>query len=423
MASTLALGMPNCPVVDVDDYFLSEKTLALISDLDPDFTVCRLNVTERDKQITIVNCPDMVRDILVSQHRKFKKGPEFSRIKILTGGGLIVSDGVKWRTGRRLVQPAFIRTNWDILQEASDHHAKILHDRWMGLAARNAEVDITDEAERYAMGVMISSIFGKDAERFYTSDTETIFDALKNGNVKNIEVVPSIRSARQVVLSVLEQRKKITTPQRDILGLLLEARDRTSPDFSDKEIVDEIITLIVAGYETSAILLAWVFYSLGVNPAARRYLGCGKAALSDRIENLANECLRLYPPVWMFSRRALEDVDLGSLQVSKGDVVAISPFLLHRRPSDWSVPLSFQPDRFENVDPHRNSYVPFSAGPRRCIGDVLSNYEMQTVVGRIAPDIRFTVTSPHHIDFEPLINLRSKHAIMAKLSLNGLNDV
>lgn len=406
------------PEYNVGDALLSDRTLELLQNIDPDTEICKLHITERDRHVTLINSGELVRSVLVQQHREFRKGPEFARIRILTGGGLIVTDGAQWRTSRRLVQPAFIKSNADILQRAGDEHAERLYARWRTLASQGATIDLTDECERYALNVMISSIFSDQAPMFLT-DQGTIFDFLKNGNVRNIEVVTKVRSARDRIHETIKERHGKIGQRRDILDLLLEGRERQEVVFDDDQVVDELVTLIVAGYETTAILLAWVFHALG-DPKNRTYLRGPVAQRSNRIESLARECLRLCPPVWMFSRRAEENVTIGDYAISKGEVVSISPFMLHRRQAEWHDPEIFRANRFQELaddDPAQRVYLPFSAGPRRCIGDVMSDYEIQAVVGRIAPDIDFQTIGPKSYDFEPLINLRSRRNLYSRLTI------
>ncbi|MDP2324370.1 MAG: cytochrome P450, partial [Gammaproteobacteria bacterium] len=208
---------------------------------------------------------------------------------------------------------------------------------------------------------------------------------------------------------------------------------KTGTGMTDKELLDEINTLIIAGHETSAGTLNWAWYLLSQHPdiEARMLTEIRTAIRDDSFSfdelmgldytaRVLKETLRLYPPVWLFSRRALKEDQLGEFRIPAGAHLFIAPYFLHRRPELWPDPERFNPDRFdETCSPpiDRYAFVPFSAGARRCIGEYFSFVEMQMHLALLAP--RYSLRSPpadttdpgHGIELDPAVNLRTRHSI------------
>jgi cytochrome P450 len=197
---------------------------------------------------------------------------------------------------------------------------------------------------------------------------------------------------------------------------------------SNKEMIDEVLTLIVAGHETTAAALTWTWYLVGSHPQAADALQAEADATSDshalslgEAEGLAythqvlQESLRLYPPGWLLSRRAIEADELGGFAIAPRTDVLISPYMLHRHPQYWSEPEEFRPERFAGGDAeerHRFSYIPFAVGPRHCIGENLAMYEMLVHMRTMTRRFRLTRASDEPIEFEAQINLRPRSNLM-----------
>jgi cytochrome P450 len=203
---------------------------------------------------------------------------------------------------------------------------------------------------------------------------------------------------------------------------------------TDKELLDEINTLIIAGHETSAGTLNWTWYLLSRHPEVEAHLIAELAAMPsgdeftfDQLMDLRyaacvlKETLRLYPPVWLFSRRALREDRLGDFRIPAGAHIFIAPYFLHRRPALWPDPERFNPGRFDerhNPPVDRYAFIPFSAGARRCIGEYFSFVEMQMHLALLAP--RFALqsepgTAASTVELEPAVNLRTRHSIHLNL--------
>jgi cytochrome P450 len=200
---------------------------------------------------------------------------------------------------------------------------------------------------------------------------------------------------------------------------------------TDRQLRDEVVTMLLAGHETTSLLLSWTYYLLSQHPGARRSIedevdreiGNGRPTFAhiDRLtftRRVLEESLRLYPPAWGFSRRALGDDELGGYRIPKGSLVFLIPFVVHRRPKLWPDPDRFDPGRFapehESTRP-RFAYIPFGGGPRGCIGNQFAMLEAQLIVATIAQRYRIELVPDQHIRPEPLITLRPAPAIRAIL--------
>jgi cytochrome P450 len=213
----------------------------------------------------------------------------------------------------------------------------------------------------------------------------------------------------------------------------MASRDRENDaPMSDKEMIDEVLTLIVAGHETTAAALTWTWYLVSQHPetaaaleaesdrSADGVLGLQSAESLAFAHQVAQEALRLYPPGWLFTRRTIDNDELGGFPVAPRTDVFISPYTLHRHPDFWTDPEEFKPERFAGVDAkerHRFAYIPFSVGPRHCIGENMAMFEMLIHINRMARRFRLKRASDGPIDIEAQINLRPRSNMLMTVEL------
>jgi cytochrome P450 len=210
----------------------------------------------------------------------------------------------------------------------------------------------------------------------------------------------------------------------DVLGMLMQARDPQEGNLmTDGQLIDEILTLVVAGHETTASTLNWTWYLLSQNPEAEEKLSTelNTLAISSQFDDLPKfvytrriieETMRLYPAGWLVTRRALHDDRLGEYFVPAGTEIYIPPYYIQRHPGLWNEPERFDPDRFgpENSrHRHRLAAIPFSTGPRNCIGALFARVEMQIHLMTIAKHLRLRYIQSGPIELDAGVNLRSKH--------------
>ncbi len=372
--------------------------------------------------------PDFIQRVLVTNHRNYTKGRGFERVKMLLGNGLIVSEGAHWRRQRRMLQPAFQRPSVERLSAVVRSVTSRYLDRWRAAAEDERGLDMTYETSAFALDVILGTLFGEDLEHFRDPAGQTPFHMLVDETVRDLQLAVRFRALRKDVLELARWRRRRGIDRRDFLGLYLAARDAdTGEPMGDEALVDEIMTLIVAGHETTGVTLNWIWHLLSHHPQAARRLHAEVDALPEDgpprfedverlpfVRRLMDETLRLYPPVWMFTRRALDEDRLGAWSVPAGAEIALPVYAVHRHPAHWDEPERFDPDRFlpERARArHRYAYLPFSMGPRRCTGELFSHVEIAIHLGGIARHLAFEAQGPERVALDPGVNLRPRAGI------------
>ncbi len=380
----------------------------------------------------VVHHPDDVKRVLVSNHRNYTKGMGLDRVKILLGKGLMTSEGELWKRQRYMMQPFFHRrviTEFaQTLESANDRFIA----RWEALAARGELVNITEEMSELTLDIVLRSIFGRDLERMSTQAGGNPFEVVTKDQERNLQFAFKFRSLAKIVAGIMERRRAQNEEHFDYVGMLMSARDKdTGAPMSDRELIDEVMTLVVAGHETTASGLNWTWYLLSQNPEAEARLHAEIDAAADmptpnlaQMESLAytqqvvNEALRLYPPGWLLSRRTIEADALGGYEIPAGANVLLPLYLLHRDGRFWKDPERFWPERFapeHEAERPRFSYMPFAAGPRHCIGETFALYEMLMHLYKVARRYRLTYVPDKPLELEAQINLRTLHPLHMRL--------
>ncbi len=377
----------------------------------------------------IVNHPDDVKRVLLSNHRNYTKGEGMDRVKILLGNGIMTSEGDFWRRQRRMMQPAFHRRVIDrfatLIHEINERHAE----RWAAAAARREPVNVSHEASELTLEIVLSAIFGTDLARMAQEKGVNPFDVVAKHSNRDLKFAFQFRSLGKLVGEIVDRRRRDGEEHFDFLSMFMQTHDReTDQPMSNKELIDEVLTLIVAGHETTASSLTWTWYLISQHPetAAALEAEADRMAFSgplglDAAESLSfthqvlQESLRLYPPGWLITRRALEADELGGFPIAPRTDVFISPYMLHRHPEYWPNAEAFQPERFADADAaeqHRFAYIPFAVGPRHCIGENIAMFEMLAHVHSIVRRFRLTRATNEPIELEAQINLRPRSNLL-----------
>lgn len=369
------------------------------------------------KKMWLFRHPDAIRQVLVEGSSKYSI--RISSRRMLghwLGEGLFIIEGAPWRRRRRLMQPLF--------------HERVVQEQWGGLVTAIAEKYSQQVAERaqateqellavttaLTLEVAASAFFSstltpEEVERFsrHVTDLVYLYGAWIRSAARRllpsslIALHPTFRAAVRELDEVVRRliaarRAEPTSSGTDLLSRLLRL-DGQEGRLSDEEIRDEVMTMLFAGHETTADALAWACYLLATNPDAQvRLVDEASAVLQGRAATVAdlpqlaytrrvvNETLRLYPPAWATFRHALEADRVMGYQVEAGDLVAITPYLLHRHPRYWPDPDRFDPDRFlpaAEAQRPRHLFLPFGAGPRQCLGKHLALMEMPIVLATL----------------------------------------
>ncbi len=415
---------------------IDPETLTLLQNLQADYgNVVQMRTNGRDA--IFINDAEEVRKLLVRHHAKYRKGPGFERVKLLLGNGLIVSDGATWRRSRTMIQPAFSRQNVHRLIGLMVRCCESRVAAWEDIARSNGQINITQEMSDFALELIMRATFGLDYERSIIKDGDNPFSFLSRDSTRDLRVVLKIRALRHLLLSIIAKRRNSDSSELyDFLSIYLSATDKSGNKFSNDELLDELMTLIVAGYETSAGTLNWAWYLLARNADAEQKLldearelipepaKVGVQTITDMAyaQQFLEETLRLYPPVWLFTRRADQDDSLINFDLLAGTDIYLSPYILHRTAEYWPDPNTFDPQRFGPGSPHKKGerpYFPFSLGPRRCLGEYFSFLEMKIHLGLLVQRFRMTLVTDEQPALELGINLRSQNDIFLCPELRG----
>jgi cytochrome P450 len=358
--------------------------------------------------VYVVSSPEYAGHVLLRNWENYVKGQAIKRIALLLGNGLMVSKGDFWKRQRRMIQPAFARKSIDALSDMIQQVNTALLERWQAAATQSGCVNVTRDTSRMALEVVLRAIFGEDYLR-----AAPHFDLVTGEPARDLEFAQTFTALRRIVLEVAHDRRKRAEASTDILATLMSARDRDDDlAMSDAQLAREVMTLIVAGHETTASTLNWTWYLLAQHPEVADKLGEELRRLAQETfpgpedmpkfvytRRVLEEALRLYPPGWLMTRRALRDDSLGEYFVPAGTEIYLSPYLIQRNPMLWENPERFDPDRFGPVhgtEQQALATVPFSSGPRNCIGEHLARLEMQIhlmiIAGRLR--LRYAAENP-----------------------------
>jgi cytochrome P450 len=387
--------------------------------------------------------PDDVEAMLLTRRERYLKGAAYEQFRRLVGEGLVTSEGELWRTQRRLIQPSFTRDTLTKLGAGMVAQTDAMLDRWHnpGLDAarssarigRGEPFDVHAELMRLTLEIIGEALFGLafGADRAAVS-TAAFTDAMEviAGRITQIAVPPrwlptpgnrrlehAIADLDRVVAAIIDTRRKSGDDAKDdLLGALLRARDADGQPIPEQQLRDEVITMFLAGHETTAVALTWALWLLSQHPEVlERCVAEVDAVLGDRPPTAADlpalaylgqtfhESMRVIPPVWSGARDCVTADELGGLPVEPGDRVINVILLTHMHPEFWDAPARFDPDRFAPAAAakrHKFAYMPFSEGPRKCVGIHFATMEAQLVLARLLQRGRFEVLA----GFEPVMD-------------------
>ncbi|MBV9290175.1 MAG: cytochrome P450 [Hyphomicrobiales bacterium] len=372
--------------------------------------------------VYVVNAPEYCEHILRRNWLNYpRKGLVVKRIALALGNNLITSNGEFWASQRRMIQPAFTKSaisGWTAMM--ADVNAELLQ-QWIAAAERQETVNVTRDVSLMVLKITLMSIFGDDYETVAPH-----FKFFAEEAARDFKFAQSLAALRELIFEIVAGRRRERIAAADTLGVMMDARDRQRGEsMADAQLAREVINLVVAGHETTASLLNWMWYLLASHPEAQERLAVeldeapweGRPAM-DMLPNypftrqVVDEALRLYPPLWLMTRKALNDDRLRDYFVPAGTEIFISPFLIQRSPQLWEAPDRFDPDRLspnKRSERHELSLCPFGAGPRKCIGDLFARVEIQMHLMMFGKELRLRPREMSLPEIATGINLLSKH--------------
>ncbi len=384
----------------------------------------RVPAASRAAATWLVTDPALIRRILVSNHRNYVKGVGIERVRVLLGDGLMAGEGAHWRGQRRLLQPAFQQAALGAYLRGFHTQALALSARWQQAARAGERVNVTAEVSTSTLTAVLQALFSEDLDDLRDAAGQPAFALVSEQSQRDLQFAVRFRALGAQIRELAARRRRERRFPPDLLSHCLRARRGASGPMDDKALVDEVLTLIVAGHETTAASLNWVWYLLATHPQVCARLrvdlrdldldtvpGREQLARWQPVARIVKEALRLYPPGWLYTRRAVHDDTLGGYHLPAGSDVFICSWLLHRHPDHWDAPEAFRPERFTaeaEAGRARYSYLPFSAGPRHCIGEGFAMAEMLIHVAQVARHLRPLAPTDAAPALEAEVNLRPR---------------
>ena len=396
----------------------------------------------------LLSHPDHVQRVLIDDHRRFSKQTRgYETLRLFLGNGLVTSEGEFWLRQRRIAQPAFHRKRIAGFADGIVRAAADLGRAWAPRAASGETVDVAAEMMQLTLRIAGETMLSADpsGQAGAVGAALEILQKEVNRRLDSPWVPPvewptphnrRLRAATEqldrIVLDLIDRRRRGREQGDDLLQMLLEARDEeTGAGMDDRQLRDEVMTVFLAGHETTSNALTWTFYLLSRAPQiaralheeAVRVLGDRPATFDDLpaldlTRRVLQESMRLYPPVWILGRSPTEDLDVDGYRIPRGSLVFLSQWVTHRHPKWWENPEGFDPDRWlpERMRGlHRHQYFPFAAGPRMCIGAGLAQMEGQLVLATLARHYRVQPVPGQRVEPEPLITLRPRGGLPSTL--------
>ncbi len=388
--------------------------------------------------------PDYIESVLVTQSNNFVKSKDYRAMRRVLGNGLLLSEGDFWRRQRKLIQPAFHQTRIAAYAEIMVRYAERMLASW----SDGQTLDIHEAMMRLTLGIVAKTLF--DAEVSHEAeDVDAALAVLMGKFLRQAGMalllptwvpLPTSRLLKRavgrldkVIYGIIEQRRASGQMSGDLLSAFLQAQDDEGVGMTDRQLHDEIMTLFLAGHETTANVLSWAWLLLGQNVAAEQRLSEElQIVLGGRVPTPADlpqlvytdmvlrEAMRLYPPVWVIGRRALASFRLGDYEIPADTNVLISQYLMHRDARYFPNPEKFEPDRWSAGNSRtaalpRFAYFPFGGGPRVCVGAGFAMMEAVLLLATIAQQFQIQIAPGEKISMQPTVTLRPRNGIPVTL--------
>jgi cytochrome P450 len=394
--------------------------------------------------INLVVHPDYVERVLRNNVANYPR-PEFvtEKLKSIVGEGLVAAEGERWANARRVSQPAFTKDLLDAYGQTMIETTGEMLERWEPYLEAGRQLDIKSEMMHISLANLATAMFHFDLREALDQIEPAVAFALAHTNRRltspiDLQKLPLPSSKHfvsvlgglnQVIYRIIGEHRKAPDGVRDFVNMLLESTDpKTGAPVTDQQARDEVIGFFIAGHETVSSALTWTFYLLSQNPESWRKLKSevdevlgGRTPTVDDVPNLKYteyvllEAMRLYPPIFVLMRRALDDDVVGGYHVPKGSTVVLCAYVTHRHRDFWDNPEGFDPERFmpeRSAHLPRMAYFPFGGGPRKCIGNTFAMIEMPLVVAMIAQRYKVNLVPEQVVFPEPAISLRPRDPVM-----------
>ena len=393
----------------------------------------------------IASNPEHARHVLQDNSKNYTKSLAYDLLKPLLGLGLLTSEGDFWKKQRKLAQPAFHKRKLDewteMMIERSNHTAEKIE----AFANKNEAFDILPVMTALTLDIISKAIFSTGVEdkaqivgEQITLLNEYTIEKLHKP-IRMPDAIPTPFNLKQrkslalldkIIYEIIDNRKAEGVSKDDLLSMLMDVKDdETGETMSKQQLRDELMTIFIAGNETSSNALSWTLYLLSQNPEAEQKmiteidekfnngveLNYKTVGEYHYVKQVVEESMRIYPPVWTVGRRSINEDEIGGYRIEPLTNVLIPIIYLHHSERFWEEPSQFRPERFapelrNSID--RFVYFPFGGGPRVCIGNNFAMLEMEIILITLYRQFKFRVKEGFIVEPEPLITLRPKYGMM-----------
>jgi cytochrome P450 len=396
-------------------------------------------------KVLMLNNPTMIRHVLQDNRLNYEKSKFYDVLRAILGDGIFLAEGDEWLSQRKTAGRSFQGAQLRRMTEAMQDAVGDLQQRWCVLAQREAVIDVIPEMMRLTLDILMRSLFSLKLNGQHVEVFDALTVVLRDAEQRiwsplsaprwlptrrNRAVARALAILDRFVLDMIAARRAEAAEREDADTDLLDLLLANQGSRSDRQLCDQVQSMILAGHETTANALTWCWYLLSLHPESLRRLRQeaatvlnGRAAGFADLQELRytrmvfDETLRLYPPLWTFSRTAVEADEIAGLPVPKGTNVMLNMFAVHRRPELWDNPEGFDPERFdpEQRNGRRFAYFPFSDGPRSCLGERFAILESMIAISAIVQRFDLQLLPGQKVEPEPMITLRPRGPLLMRI--------
>ena len=397
------------------------------------------------RYLIVMRNPDHIKQLMQEHHSIYRKSVAYRKLNVLLGNGLFTTDGSFWLKQRRLIQPAFHREKLAYYFQSIQDFSNELKDSWYD----KKEINIAEEMTAVTLRIISKALLEIDLKKDDNSVIEDNLPFALDFMIKRITStinVPlflplkkhkrfrsSVSHIENLIQSIIHEKRTSGIYKNDLLSSLMQVKDAdTGEVMSDKQLRDEILTIFLAGHETTAMTMSWMFYYICLYPHIQQKIRdeifgiCGKESILPNqlnqcvyIKRVVQETLRMMTPIWILGREALSQDVIDNIKICKGDSIIFSPYLIHRHENYWSDPTNFNPDRKEfeeGYDLHKFAYMPFGGGPRLCVGSNFAMMEIQILIITLLQTFKFELKDKTFPGLNQSLTLRPKNTIEIAIS-------
>ena len=393
--------------------------------------------------IYFVNHPDYIQHVFLDNWKNYGRDTfQFNNFARVTGKGMLTTHGDYWQQQRRLAQPGFHKSKLDGMAQQMASAIDRMHGRWNDqLEGQDSiQVDLDSEMLRLGLEIVGSALFSIN----FTQDSAVLSQEIlsmmqyvvyRSQNLlapptwvptpRNVRFNQTLRKVNRIIFDLIEGRRQSTAQHNDLLSLFLDGRDANGQPLPNQAIRDEIITMIIAGYETVASGMGWMWSTLSRYPKVeakiREEIATVNGSVSSQIVNehpyssaAINEVFRLYPPSWLITRKTQSADKIGPYEVPAGAITVVCPYAIHRHASFWPQPNRFDPDRYlaDYANFKKYAYIPFGGGPHLCIGRPFAKLEAGLTLIQTLKQFKLTPIEAQTPSVNAQVTLRPKDRLL-----------